>query len=145
MRADLYDPTRVIQNLDLQDATLAETPFTDAEGVELISMMEKCQFIDQEAREMGGTSILDILVNLNQLQQCCTTFRTKGQRLGHTNGKIKIGDHVVLFDGAKAPYIIRKSTERKGAYEIIGDVYLHGVMNGEVDILNLKSEGITLI
>lgn len=43
---------------------------------------------------------------------------------------IKAGDIVVIFLGAKVPYILRKG--RYNNYQIVGPCYVHGVMEGEL-------------
>jgi hypothetical protein len=40
----------------------------------------------------------------------------------------KVGDQVGLFAGCRVPYVLRRSGQ---GYGIVGDAYLHGVMNGE--------------
>lgn len=42
----------------------------------------------------------------------------------------RAGDDVGLFAGCRIPYILRAHKE---GYKIVGDTYLHGVMNGEGD------------
>ncbi|KAK1995571.1 heterokaryon incompatibility protein [Colletotrichum falcatum] len=39
------------------------------------------------------------------------------------------GDKIVIFLGGKTPYIIREAGE--GAYEVVGESYVHGIMYGE--------------
>lgn len=46
----------------------------------------------------------------------------------------KVGDNVGFFAGNRVPFVLRRS---EGGYKIVGDAYLHGVMNGEGE----KSEG----
>ncbi|KAF9701330.1 hypothetical protein EKO04_000445 [Ascochyta lentis] len=42
----------------------------------------------------------------------------------------KFGDSVGIFTGCRIPYVLRAFD---GGYKIVGDTYLHGVMNGEKD------------
>ncbi|KAI9925744.1 hypothetical protein MW887_005550 [Aspergillus wentii] len=42
-----------------------------------------------------------------------------------------IGDRVVVFHGAKVPFLLRPSEERPGAYRAVGECYIHGIMGGE--------------
>jgi hypothetical protein len=43
------------------------------------------------------------------------------------------GDSVVLFQGAKVPYLLRKVEGKVGAnlFNLVGEAYVHGVMDGE--------------
>jgi hypothetical protein len=46
----------------------------------------------------------------------------------------KVGDSVGVFAGCRIPYILRASEDE---YKIVGDAYLHGMMDGEGE----KKEG----
>ncbi len=41
------------------------------------------------------------------------------------------GDVIALLEGGPVPYILRPSETQAGNYELIGDAYVHGVMDGE--------------
>lgn len=42
------------------------------------------------------------------------------------------GDVIALLEGGKVPYILRpRSDAEAGVYELVGDAYVHGVMDGE--------------
>jgi hypothetical protein len=44
----------------------------------------------------------------------------------------QVGDRIVLLGGGKVPYILRpKDGTETGCYELIGDAYVHGIMDGE--------------
>jgi hypothetical protein len=40
----------------------------------------------------------------------------------------RVGDNIGLFAGCRMPFVIRAFQE---GYKIVGDAYMHGVMNGE--------------
>ncbi|KAK0625812.1 heterokaryon incompatibility protein-domain-containing protein [Immersiella caudata] len=42
------------------------------------------------------------------------------------------GDHVVVLRGYPVPFALRLGRRQKGAWELIGDCYIHGAMNSEV-------------
>lgn len=48
------------------------------------------------------------------------------------------GDVVMLVAGAYVPYIFRPSVKTKGAWELVGEAYCHGIMFGEL----LKDNGL---
>jgi hypothetical protein len=44
----------------------------------------------------------------------------------------EIGDVIALLEGGRVPYILRPKTGvDEGCYELIGDAYVHGIMDGE--------------
>jgi hypothetical protein len=43
---------------------------------------------------------------------------------------MQLGDHVVVFKGAKTPYIVRRLEDRK--YLLVGECYCDGIMDGEI-------------
>lgn len=43
-----------------------------------------------------------------------------------------LGDNIFVPFGSEVPIIIRKSDERSGCFRLIGECYIHGMMNGEV-------------
>jgi hypothetical protein len=68
-------------------------------------------------------------------------FRTVEGRFGWAPDQAKAGDKVCIFDGAPVPFVIRSVNQ--DCFELIGDGYLHGVMNGEA--MGLKEEEIRLV
>lgn len=61
-----------------------------------------------------------------------------GQRSARGTGRFGIGprslksaDEIWLLDRGKTPFVLRKRTEADG-YCILGEAYVHGVMNGEI-------------
>jgi hypothetical protein len=45
-------------------------------------------------------------------------------------GSVLPGDEICICDGASVPFVIRKNSD-KTTYELLGDVYVHGIMYGE--------------
>lgn len=41
------------------------------------------------------------------------------------------GDLIFIVNGLPVPYVFRKSDTRSGAYRLIGETYVHGIMKGE--------------
>jgi hypothetical protein len=46
------------------------------------------------------------------------------------------GDKVVVLFGAELPFILRQ--DKDGHYQVIGEAYVHGVMDGEVMATGLR-------
>jgi hypothetical protein len=53
-----------------------------------------------------------------------------GALLGHAPLSVRDGDQVWLLDGGRVPYALR-STNGVGCHTLVGDCYVHGVMEGE--------------
>lgn len=62
-------------------------------------------------------------------------MRTIGGNIGSASCFMAPGDLIVIFDGAKTPFILRKEMDEHGEhtkrYMLISDCYLHGWMYGE--------------
>ncbi|KAH6641060.1 heterokaryon incompatibility protein-domain-containing protein [Chaetomium tenue] len=57
--------------------------------------------------------------------------RTEQGRLGQVRADAVAGDLFVCIVGAEVPFLLRPSAETEGAYTLIGDGFLQGVMQGE--------------
>lgn len=42
-----------------------------------------------------------------------------------------VGDEVCIVGGAAKPVLLRVKDEERGKHVLVGDCYVHGVMNGE--------------
>ena len=56
---------------------------------------------------------------------------TKSGRCGIVSANVEMGDLVTVFAGGDVPFIVRPGTEREGAFRLIGQCYVDGVMDGE--------------
>lgn len=96
--------------------------------------------------EIGGweaswrlpASRLDILYRHNGRRP----FVTEGGRLGLGPGKMRDGDIVVVVCGAEVPLVLRPVQEEgmaeDGLFELVGEAYVHGIMDGEAMRLGLE-------
>ncbi|KAL2017902.1 hypothetical protein VTK56DRAFT_1558 [Thermocarpiscus australiensis] len=57
--------------------------------------------------------------------------RTEGERLGQVRREARAGDVFCVVVGAEVPYVLRPNPGKEGRYALVGDAYLHGVMQGE--------------
>jgi hypothetical protein len=57
--------------------------------------------------------------------------RTAEGRLAQARPTAQTGDVFCVVLGAEVPYLLRPSSEKPGVYKLVGDAYLHGVMQGE--------------
>ncbi|KAK3320217.1 heterokaryon incompatibility protein-domain-containing protein [Cercophora scortea] len=60
-------------------------------------------------------------------------FRSMNGRLGLAAPGAQVGDRIVIVEGCAAPLMVRRVLVRGDAcYQLVGDAYVHGVMDGEV-------------
>ncbi|WPH01731.1 heterokaryon incompatibility protein-domain-containing protein [Acrodontium crateriforme] len=59
-------------------------------------------------------------------------FATTGGRIGRASGSIQAGDEVVIFHGAKTPFLLRRVRGTSDLYKLVAELYVHGLMQGEV-------------
>ncbi|TPX18042.1 uncharacterized protein E0L32_011861 [Thyridium curvatum] len=58
----------------------------------------------------------------------------KSGLVGLAPASVEVGDVVVIFRGAKFPYVLRKceKAEAQGRWRLVGEAYVHGIMYGEL-------------
>ena len=75
---------------------------------------------------------------------------TRNGYIGMVPKKTEIGDVVVVLNGAQVPFVLRPALSVvdgwvEGSYQLVGECYVHGVMDGEAFGLGIKSEVFTII
>ncbi|PNY29044.1 Ankyrin and HET domain protein [Tolypocladium capitatum] len=70
--------------------------------------------------------LMSFSIMANRYTLCFTEHRLMGLLPLST----KVGDVVVVIHGCHAPFVVRP-TEREGHFRLVGECYVHGVMNGE--------------
>jgi hypothetical protein len=71
----------------------------------------------------------DFTVAFQFLHRCL--FRSLNHYLGFGNDVTKPGDSIWILENATVPFVLR-STDRRDEYRLVGECYVHGVMNGEL-------------
>ncbi|KAK1762744.1 hypothetical protein QBC33DRAFT_599931 [Phialemonium atrogriseum] len=66
-------------------------------------------------------------------------FRTRKGYLGLGSHEPQSGDLVCIFFGGAVPFLLRRRDGGSG-YELVGDAYVHGVMQGETGDMWLRGE-----
>ncbi|KAI1661974.1 HET-domain-containing protein [Daldinia decipiens] len=59
----------------------------------------------------------------------CYLFSTQNGYVGMINGELQQGDEVFVVLGCNVPMLLRPTAS--GEYEVVGDCYVHGIMDGE--------------
>lgn len=58
----------------------------------------------------------------------------------------EVGDRIAVFLGVIVPFVIRQRSEKEVDHLVVGECYVHGLMEGEaLDLPNVKIEDITLV
>jgi hypothetical protein len=75
-----------------------------------------------------GALIEQSLLALTAARRLC---RTEQGRLSQVRNEAWEGDLFCVILGAEVPYLLRPSPGKPGVYTLVGDCFLHGVMQGE--------------
>jgi len=71
-------------------------------------------------------------VNMMSWQRFRRPFLSQKGYFGLVPDTAAVGDVVVVFEGAKFPYVLRKcEDEVEEKYTLVGEAYVHGIMYGE--------------
>lgn len=99
----------------------------------------------QTSRTKVGEIMLSLMPDLDTLEALSTPyFRTVIEFFPHARFCItergyvgalpptaQVGDVVCILFGALVPFLIRPSEAKNGCYRLVGECYIHGIMNGE--------------
>lgn len=66
---------------------------------------------------------------------------TKQGYVGTVPKLAELGDVVAIMKGGRVPFILKRSLTRPGAFRLVGECYIHGMMNGEALSLPEVVEG----
>ena len=56
---------------------------------------------------------------------------TKNGYVGVVPNMTKVGDVVAILKGGRVPFVLKRSEKRDGAFRLVGECYVHCLMNGE--------------
>lgn len=60
---------------------------------------------------------------------------TKRGYAGIVQARAQVGDTVAILEGARVPFVLQKSATSLDAFRLVGECYVHGMMNGQGLIL----------
>lgn len=89
--------------------------------------------VEEWDRETWNKEILDPILLFEQMSMYSLRMRlmnTTHGFMGMVSRVAEIGDEIWVLRGARVPFALRKLDSRN--YRLVGEVYLHGFMNGEV-------------
>lgn len=109
--------------------------FYEAIRTRIIELCERMSEVaSEEYKELliGRDETLGIhhyLVSLNTLAHRRRPFVTEQGLLGQGPLHVQTGDLVVIFMGHPVPFLVRKRVDT--GYTLVGEAYVHGIMDGE--------------
>jgi len=65
---------------------------------------------------------------------------TEEGAVGLAPGMTRVGDVVMVIAGANTPFVLRPLPEEMQRFALVGEAYVHGVMDGEAVVLDDKGE-----
>lgn len=95
---------------------------------------------DQAVLDLGepGGPILNLMCSINEYFFKRRLFCTVGGRIGFGPARILPGDLVCVLNNADVPHTLRAHSKGEQLeYELIGETYVHKMMNGEVEDLDV--------
>ncbi|KAK3690194.1 heterokaryon incompatibility protein-domain-containing protein [Podospora appendiculata] len=126
-----FEPRFILAGID----TTAAMPSTGSVLTTIFDMAEVDDFSKRlavvEAWE-GAASVFKVLLRL-AFAPARRPFRSMNGRLGLAAPGAQVGDRIVVVRGCAAPLMVRRVVARgEACYRLVGDAYVHGVMDGEV-------------
>ncbi|VUC23049.1 unnamed protein product [Clonostachys rosea] len=85
---------------------------------------KSCQWQDG-----NGDEYRDLILKAQNLYRAF--FMTEKGYIGMSAQGVRLGDVVAFFPGARVPFLLHQ-TASPSIYSLVGDCYIHGLMNGEV-------------
>jgi hypothetical protein len=71
-------------------------------------------------------------------------FVTEKGYIGLGPSNMEEGDLVYVLSGGQVPFILRPTT-LEGGFSLVGETYVHGIMDGEATVLEIEIETIYLV
>jgi hypothetical protein len=88
--------------------------------------------MDSVSSEYTGTEIAVFDASVRVSTGMRRLFISRDEEwLGLAPSNANVGDVIALLEGGSVPYILRLSETEAGCYKLIGDAYVHGIMDGE--------------
>ncbi|KAI6081693.1 hypothetical protein F4821DRAFT_18625 [Hypoxylon rubiginosum] len=137
---DLFDRVGVIKRLE--DGTLVEE-----ENLWGPSTPEE-EDIYQFMTSMESSPYYSVSQAMNHALWDNRPFTTTSGRFGYGRKSMEEGDILCIFDGSTTAHLIRRKKKgRPGAevYQLVGEAFVHGMMYGEINNLDIEEQDITLI
>jgi hypothetical protein len=115
-------------------------------GIELFLGVDEEKQIRNANQEIRNGSSASLFLTRLAFLQDRQLFLTVNGRIGFTLKAVQEGDVVCVFNNAFVPHVLRRVNDgERDRYRFVGDAYVHGLMYGAADELNLTVREITLV
>ncbi|TGO16829.1 hypothetical protein BTUL_0023g00020 [Botrytis tulipae] len=98
-------------------------------GSQATYSMQRLSVTEKQPRKYGKEDFSCLEEEIEAANDVRTLFRTRKGYLGIGAQSLRPSDEVWVLAGALVPFILRRGEDE--FYELVGEVYLHGVMHGE--------------
>lgn len=137
--------TSLPKRLQLKNSQLKRTLTSGAPPAQRRSRNARGASSTAQHRTSSPSLLDDEDARLNQLNKFTRNrvlFWTASGSLGLGNRYLRVGDTVVIFDGAQTPFVLRSASPSASDAEwtLVGDCYLDGWMDGEFAGHDVKEE-----
>ncbi|KAF5617220.1 heterokaryon incompatibility 6 OR allele [Fusarium tjaetaba] len=126
----------VLQARERVQARFANSSDADVEspsltpGIDSLLDVLKGDYREKEASDQDGGLYESTMHHVSWYRRL---FLTSRGYLGLAHPSSQPGDEVVLLSGGRVPFVVhRVSTEMSKCYSIVGEAYVHGIMDGEL-------------
>ncbi|OAL44061.1 HET-domain-containing protein [Pyrenochaeta sp. DS3sAY3a] len=118
------------------------------QSLENMELLEMLPFEEENWRREDFPDLMKhlggVMAVVNNLEGS-RLFITAEGRIGRGSPHIKAGDCVCILSYAKVAHVIRRTSDTgQTSYNFIGSAYVHGMMNGEVEDLDVEEVDIIL-
>lgn len=101
----------------------------------------------------GQEERIDLFMLETRHMEDMQLFKTTNGRIGYTRVGVKAGDMLCLFDSSPVFHVLRRAEDRTEGefdnryetYRLMGDAYVHGLMYGEAEDMDLEERYIVLV
>lgn len=123
----------------LQEAVRVMWSSSDAESHAEVSndAMQRARDVAQEIFNAPGRGALEYMQYFGFIVAQKTLYMTQKGYLGMGPNEMRAGDVVVVFPGARVPFVLRPTAE-KDTFTYVGDAYCDGIMDGEITLREEK-------
>lgn len=110
----------------------AKVQYFDIYHDDNLSSTDRREFFKQKLKELIRPPATWFDTSFRSVSHGRRLMLTEKNILGLAPSKAEVGDKIYFIQGAQVPYVLRKYAA-SGKLQLVGDVYLHGLMQGELE------------